>query len=61
MTRLDAKEWLAANIFDSPQWDDDSPRPGEEACHALADELLDVLTKQWPSIRFDDDEEEGAK
>lgn len=41
--RMDRKEAFAALLFDSEVWTEDDPRPSEEACHQLAEELLEFL------------------
>lgn len=46
--KIDRKEAFAALLFDSEVWTEDDPRPSEEACHILAEELIafvDGVTK----------------
>jgi len=40
---IDRKEAIAAVLFDSGVWTEEDPRPSEEACHRLAEELIKFL------------------
>lgn len=52
MTRLDAKESIAASIFDH-DWPEPDDRPSEEQCHAIAEIVLEWI---GDAVGWDDDE-----